>query len=168
MNTTLKVPRNHPVGILFLPVINLVFSGVTGILERVLFVDYDNVPSDEDFLQQLSTELDIPLLLNQGEDELSVLNSLLSGGGTDVLSSNSPLENDLKETQEIRNELKELQVGGNLQIFIQIKSAALATLEELQTKAVKSNGLFCWYLPRRFKKFINFSRQMIFKLEWKC
>lgn len=76
----------------------------------LLFLDYENVQSDEDFLQQLSTELDIPLLLNQGEDELSVLNSLLSSTNNDVLSCTSPLENDLKETHEIGEELKELQV----------------------------------------------------------
>lgn len=78
------------------------------------FLDYDNLPSDEDFLQQLSTELDIPLLLNQGEDELSVLNSLLASSTNDGISScSSPLENDLKETHEIREELEELQVGVN-------------------------------------------------------
>lgn len=73
-------------------------------------LDYENLPSDEDFLQQLSTELDIPSLFNQGEDGLSVLNSLLSSSTDDVLFSTSPLENDLKETQEIGKELKELQV----------------------------------------------------------
>ncbi|XP_028137637.1 cyclic AMP-dependent transcription factor ATF-6 beta [Diabrotica virgifera virgifera] len=39
--------------------------------------DFMEVTSDEDFLTQLSADLDIPLLLNQGEDELSMLNSLL-------------------------------------------------------------------------------------------
>lgn len=71
--------------------------------------DYDNLPSDEDFLQQLSAELDIPLLLNQGEDEMSVLNSFLASSADEIMSQTSPLENDLKETQEIGEELKELQ-----------------------------------------------------------
>lgn len=66
------------------------------------------MPSDEDFLQQLSTELDIPSLFNQGEDGLSVLNSLLASSSDDNVLS--PLENDLKETHEIGEELKELQV----------------------------------------------------------
>lgn len=88
------------------------------VFDRVfLLLDYDNVPSDEDFLQQLSTELDIPLLLNQGEDEFSVLNSFLTNNAEDVISQISPLENDLKETQEIRKELKELQVCANKWLY---------------------------------------------------
>ncbi|CAH1164608.1 unnamed protein product [Phyllotreta striolata] len=39
--------------------------------------DCMDVACDEDFLTQLSSDLNIPLLLNQGEDELSILNSLL-------------------------------------------------------------------------------------------
>jgi hypothetical protein len=39
------------------------------------FTDCTDLPSDEDFLQQLSSDLDIPLLLNPGEDEMSLLNA---------------------------------------------------------------------------------------------
>lgn len=83
-----------------------------------LLLDYDNLASDEDFLQQLSTELDIPSLFNQGEDGLSVLNSLLSSSRDNLILSASSLESDLKETQEIGEVLKELQVC----VFIETSS----------------------------------------------
>ncbi|XP_018331405.1 cyclic AMP-dependent transcription factor ATF-6 alpha [Agrilus planipennis] len=68
--------------------------------------DFLDSPSDEDFLQQLSSDLDIPLLLNPGEDELNVLNSFLDKSPEEILSevksppcSTSLLESQLNETE---------------------------------------------------------------------
>ncbi|XP_017782435.1 PREDICTED: cyclic AMP-dependent transcription factor ATF-6 beta [Nicrophorus vespilloides] len=46
----------------------------------------DYLGSDEDFLQQLSSGLDIPLLLNPNDDELGVLNSFLDKSPDEILS----------------------------------------------------------------------------------
>ncbi|ENN78620.1 cyclic AMP-dependent transcription factor ATF-6 alpha [Dendroctonus ponderosae] len=42
--------------------------------------------SEEDFMTQLSSSLDIPLLLNAGEDEMAVLNSFLDKSPDEILS----------------------------------------------------------------------------------
>ncbi|RZC35870.1 cyclic AMP-dependent transcription factor ATF-6 beta, partial [Asbolus verrucosus] len=47
---------------------------------------YTDLPSDEDFLQQLSSDLDIPLLLNPGEDELSLLNAFFDKSPEEIMS----------------------------------------------------------------------------------
>lgn len=49
--------------------------------------------SDEDFMTQLSADLDIPLLLNPGEDEMAVLNSFFDKTPEEILS-------DITKTQE--------------------------------------------------------------------
>lgn len=51
-----------------------------------MFLDCTDFPSDEDFLQQLSSDLDIPLLLNPGEDELSLLNSFFDKSPEEIMS----------------------------------------------------------------------------------
>lgn len=48
--------------------------------------DIMDVTSDEDFITQLSSELDIPLLLSQGEDEMAVLNSFFDKSSDEILS----------------------------------------------------------------------------------
>lgn len=64
-------------------------------------------PSDEDFLQQLSSDLDIPLLLNPGEEEMSLLNSFLDRSPEEILSEiNAPLPDSKWEDEG--NELDEL------------------------------------------------------------
>ncbi|XP_060525619.1 cyclic AMP-dependent transcription factor ATF-6 alpha-like isoform X1 [Cylas formicarius] len=45
-----------------------------------------DIVSEEDFITQLSNDLDIPLFLNPGEDELSVLNSFLDKSTEEILS----------------------------------------------------------------------------------
>ncbi|XP_044258357.1 cyclic AMP-dependent transcription factor ATF-6 alpha [Tribolium madens] len=50
------------------------------------YTDCTDLPSDEDFLQQLSSDLDIPLLLNPGEDELSLLNSFFDKTPEEIMS----------------------------------------------------------------------------------
>ncbi|XP_056639585.1 cyclic AMP-dependent transcription factor ATF-6 alpha [Diorhabda sublineata] len=64
--------------------------------------------SDGDFLSQLSADLDIPLLLNQGQDELSILNSLLYDKSPEEILSETaspPYAPD----EDISNEISELQ-----------------------------------------------------------
>ncbi|KAF5298638.1 hypothetical protein FQR65_LT09734 [Abscondita terminalis] len=69
--------------------------------------DYFDNPSDEDFLQQLSSDLDIPLLLNQGDEEMSLLNSFLDKSTDEILSEISSASVDPK-WQDVKNELNEL------------------------------------------------------------
>lgn len=57
------------------------------------FVDNMESISDEDFMTQLSADLDIPLLLNPGEDEMAVLNSFFDKTPDEILS-------DITKTQE--------------------------------------------------------------------
>nr|CAI5819282.1 unnamed protein product [Callosobruchus analis] len=49
-------------------------------------LDCIDVASDEDFLTQLSAGLDIPLLLNPGEDEMSMLNALFDKSPEEIMS----------------------------------------------------------------------------------
>ncbi|EEZ97991.2 cyclic AMP-dependent transcription factor ATF-6 beta [Tribolium castaneum] len=65
------------------------------------FTDCTDLPSDEDFLQQLSADLDIPLLLNPGEDELSLLNSFFDKTPEEIMS-----EIALPSSPEISDEAK--------------------------------------------------------------
>lgn len=51
-----------------------------------LFADLADNMSEEDFMTQLSSSLDIPLLLNAGEDEMAVLNSFLDKSPDEILS----------------------------------------------------------------------------------
>ncbi|KAK4883129.1 hypothetical protein RN001_006448 [Aquatica leii] len=69
--------------------------------------DYFDNPSDEDFLQQLSSDLDIPLLLNQGDEEMSLLNSFLDKSTDEILSEISSPGIETK-WQDVKNELNEL------------------------------------------------------------
>ncbi|KAJ8974880.1 hypothetical protein NQ317_011726 [Molorchus minor] len=69
--------------------------------------DIMDVTSDEDFLTQLSSDLDIPLLLNPGEDEMSLLNSFFDKSPEEILSDiASPPYN---KEEELSNEIDELQ-----------------------------------------------------------
>ncbi|XP_018570019.1 cyclic AMP-dependent transcription factor ATF-6 alpha isoform X2 [Anoplophora glabripennis] len=69
--------------------------------------DYMEITSDEDFLTQLSSDLDIPLLLNPGEDEMSMLNSFFDKSPEEILSdiASPPYSPD----EELSKELNELQ-----------------------------------------------------------
>ncbi|KAJ8941063.1 hypothetical protein NQ318_006837 [Aromia moschata] len=69
--------------------------------------DFMDVTSDEDFLTQLSSDLDIPLLLNPGEDEMSVLNSFFDKSPEEILSdiASPPYSKD----DELSKEISELQ-----------------------------------------------------------
>lgn len=66
-----------------------------------------DVTSDEDFLTQLSLDLDIPLYLNPGEDELSLLNSHFDKSPQEILSEiASPpysMEDYSKEDIDLKN-----------------------------------------------------------------
>lgn len=68
-----------------------------------------DVTSDEDFLTQLSLDLDIPLYLNPGEDELSLLNSHFDKSPEEILSdiASPPYNMDecLKEDSELNNQV---------------------------------------------------------------
>ncbi|KAJ8965064.1 hypothetical protein NQ314_004465 [Rhamnusium bicolor] len=69
--------------------------------------DYMDVTSDEDFLTQLSSDLDIPLLLNPGEDEMSMLNSFFDKSPEEILSDvASP---PYSKEEELSKEINELQ-----------------------------------------------------------
>lgn len=83
---------------------NLFFGFVLDTLDN-----FDTV-SDEDFMAQLSSSLDIPLLLNQGEDEMSVLNSFLDNSPDEILSDFTAAQNkfmnddlDMKSDLEFLN-----------------------------------------------------------------
>ncbi|KAG5894091.1 hypothetical protein JTB14_003947 [Gonioctena quinquepunctata] len=69
--------------------------------------DYMDVTSDEDFMTLLSVDLDIPLLLNPGEDELSMLNSFYDKSPDEILSDIASPPYDREE--ELSNEISELQ-----------------------------------------------------------
>ncbi|KAF5277343.1 hypothetical protein FQA39_LY06156 [Lamprigera yunnana] len=69
--------------------------------------DYFDNPSDEDFLQQLSSDLDIPLLLNPCEEGMSLLNSFLDKSTDEILSEISSPTVDSK-WQNVKDELVEL------------------------------------------------------------
>lgn len=66
-----------------------------------------DVTSDEDFLTQLSSDLDIPLLLNQGEDEYSMLNSLLFDKSPDEILSETASPPYIRD-EDITNEISVL------------------------------------------------------------
>lgn len=69
--------------------------------------DCMEITSDEDFLTQLSSDLDIPLLLNPGEDEMSMLNSFFDKSPEEILSDiASP---PYSPEEELSKELNELQ-----------------------------------------------------------
>lgn len=71
------------------------------------FLDCMEITSDEDFLTQLSSDLDIPLLLNPGEDEMSMLNSFFDKSPEEILSDiTSP---PYSPEEELSKELNELQ-----------------------------------------------------------
>nr|XP_023030390.1 cyclic AMP-dependent transcription factor ATF-6 alpha isoform X1 [Leptinotarsa decemlineata] len=69
--------------------------------------EFTDFISDEDFLTQLAVELNIPLLLNQGEDELSMLNSVYDKSPNEILSdiASPPYCKD----EELSNEIADLQ-----------------------------------------------------------
>lgn len=60
--------------------------------------------SEEDFLQQLSADLDIPLLLNPNEDEFGMLNSILNYPPDEILSPVPAIN-----YQDTSNEINDLQ-----------------------------------------------------------
>lgn len=69
--------------------------------------DCMDITSDEDFLTQLSSDLDIPLLLNPGEDEMSMLNSFFDKSPEEILSDiASP---PYSPEEELSKEINELQ-----------------------------------------------------------
>ncbi|KAK5650525.1 hypothetical protein RI129_001554 [Pyrocoelia pectoralis] len=69
--------------------------------------DYFDNPSDEDFLQQLSSDLDIPLLLNTSQDEMSLLNTFLDKSTEEILSEISSTALEFK-WQDVKKELNDL------------------------------------------------------------
>ncbi|KAB0801979.1 hypothetical protein PPYR_04165 [Photinus pyralis] len=68
----------------------------------------DSFMSEEDFLQQLSSELDIPLLLNAGHDEMSLLNTFLDKSTDEILSEISSTALEFK-WQDVKKELNDLE-----------------------------------------------------------
>ncbi|KAJ8918898.1 hypothetical protein NQ315_016800 [Exocentrus adspersus] len=72
--------------------------------------DCMDITSDEDFLTQLSSDLDIPLLLNPGEDEMSMLNSFFDKTPDEILSdatTSPPYSPEAELSKEI-NELQQM------------------------------------------------------------
>lgn len=64
---------------------------------------------EEDFLAQLSSDLNIPLLLNPGEDELNMLNSFFDSSSDDILSEiSSPAS--LRDEKEDLHDLQQLDL----------------------------------------------------------
>ncbi|CAG9765299.1 unnamed protein product [Ceutorhynchus assimilis] len=53
--------------------------------------------SDEDFMTQLSSDLDIPLLLNPGDDEMGILSSFLDKSPDEILSEVTPISPYLED-----------------------------------------------------------------------
>jgi cyclic AMP-dependent transcription factor ATF-6 alpha len=72
------------------------------------FTDCTDLPSDEDFLQQLSSDLDIPLLLNPGEDEMSLLNAFFDKSPEEIMSEIALPSVDEK-FEEIEHHLSEFE-----------------------------------------------------------
>lgn len=67
-----------------------------------------DVTSDEDFITQLSADLDIPLLLNPGEDELCMLNSFFDKSPEEIMAeitspSRNKEDNFVQEISELCN-----------------------------------------------------------------
>lgn len=81
-------------------------------LEAVVFVsplafsDID-IHSDEDFLQTLSSDLDIPLLLNSNDDDLGLLTSCFDKSPDEILSEITPPGSAV--TYDFTKEFDELQ-----------------------------------------------------------
>lgn len=76
--------------------------------------------SDEDFLTQLSLDLDIPLYLNPGEDELCLLNSHFDKSPEEILSDiASPPYNMEEDYSKEENELNNLEFPSFTQVSIQ-------------------------------------------------
>lgn len=67
---------------------------------QLTFIDYD-LPYDEDFLQELSAGLDIPLFLNQDKDEMSLFSSLLDKSAEEIMSE---ISSSTRSPQEFGNE----------------------------------------------------------------
>ncbi|XP_030746092.1 cyclic AMP-dependent transcription factor ATF-6 beta [Sitophilus oryzae] len=67
--------------------------------------DNMDVSSGEDFLTQLSTDLDIPLLLNAGEDEMALLNSFLDKSPDEILSdvASPPREDVSNDSLDVKD-----------------------------------------------------------------
>lgn len=72
-------------------------------------LDYLDINSDEDFLQQLSSDLDIPLLLNSNDDDLGILNSIMDKSPDEILSEMMSPVSTITNFQDIGDEIKELQ-----------------------------------------------------------
>lgn len=71
-----------------------------------IFIDID-IHSDEDFLQALSSDLDIPLLLNSNDDDLGLLSSCFDKSPDEILSEITPPGS--APTYDFNREFDELQ-----------------------------------------------------------
>lgn len=71
-----------------------------------IFIDID-IHSDEDFLQTLSSDLDIPLLLNSNDDDLGLLGSCFDKSPDEILSDLTPPGST--DTYDFNREFDELQ-----------------------------------------------------------
>ncbi|CAH2014300.1 unnamed protein product [Acanthoscelides obtectus] len=88
-----------------------------------------DVASDEDFLTQLSSDLDIPLLLNPGEDEMNMLNAFFDKSPEEIMSDiKSPvfaregsLEKEIDELQGVDISRCGLEAFSNLQSNIKVE-----------------------------------------------
>lgn len=65
-----------------------------------------DVTSDEDFLTQLSLDLDIPLYLNPGEDELNLLNLHFDKSPEEILSDIASPPYNMEDYSKNENEIK--------------------------------------------------------------
>ncbi|KAI4457324.1 atf6 isoform c [Holotrichia oblita] len=75
-------------------------------LDDSFLTDID-IHSDEDFLQTLSSDLDIPLLLNSSEDDLGLLGSCFDKSPDEILSDLTPPGST--DTYDFNREFDELQ-----------------------------------------------------------
>lgn len=89
--------------------------------------DYMDIQSDVDFLQQLSSDLDIPLLLNDGEDEMNLLNSFYDKSPQEILSDISPTNNFSKLFSDFIKEENLPSVNVKNEHTVHIKNTINAT-----------------------------------------
>lgn len=96
------------------------------------FADYQ----DEDFLQQLSADLDIPSLLNQDVDEMSFLNPFLHKSVDEIMMEITSPESDANEElsdlqDESKHDLMDIETEKNIKEEVKSEVLDVGIKEEL-------------------------------------
>lgn len=106
---SLRTRRNHAATIQLILQVLLCYCCIL-VNYNLDILDFLDVKSDEDFLTQLSSDLDIPLLLNQGEDEMRMFNSFFDKSPDEILSDVASIASPASSKEdEISQEISELQ-----------------------------------------------------------